>query len=926
MIDDELAQLLAPAAPDRAAWCCFDAAWYVAAYPRAREALGADASEAQVRDHYVLHGRGLAHAPNMFFDERWYLARYPDAAAAVQAQQFGSGYEHYCAIGYLNRSPHWLYDEATYMAQSPDLTDERLLEADCVNLYDHYIKSGAREGRQAHLMFQPDYYRGVAPDPAAVERMGGFAHFLHAAWFERQEADASPYFDRFWFADRYPEMRAAVAAGQWSCMLHAYLDPAGPTLDPNGFFAEAAYLEAHADAREAVARGEALNGYDHYLKSGVFSLRAPSPEVDLAGFVDRRPGLVGDIARGRVRDAFVMFLRASPEDQRGPAEAPAVDAPPPPPAPIAPAQPAAGYGHIEFYGHQLAAHGWFLCGWISPMPPVHSGEVQIIARFELGQLQAVNLFATFHRPDVAGFGTGVIVYIPEQGAPLGRLVSMTLTLEGETATHTWSLSPTEGAQQYSDQVTAANIIPALQQLPPGPVRGRLLAMAQRPGFTGANTLAQLRDRVFLEIDETIICPRHGIALVGWGLWEPGSVARISLQSGYFATTINFDDAVRLDRADVRDTVGAQHGFSELASGFIVFLPHAFMPDEVTYLEVETARGEFAYRGLPAPKLRGMAAIRFLLDSAELRYNDVARAFDRVFGPAVALLNNDRLRAAARFSEITFGTPPTAPVLSVIVALYGRLDFMEYQLAFASRHQPAIDVEYLYVLDDPGKKREAETLAASLYQRFGIALRLVELERNMGFAPTNNVGLELARGSYVCFLNSDVFAGTDDWMERMVARLEADPGIGAVGPLLLYEDECVQHQGMSYERIPLFADWHFPMHPRKGWRTPDGEGLVTRTAITGACMVMRRAVALEFGGFDESYIIGDFEDSDLCLKLRERGLRCAVDLNVRLYHLERQSQAGTQHRWRMNLTVYNAWVHERRWQDTLLRIAAAEVLR
>ena len=295
----------------------------------------------------------------------------------------------------------------------------------------------------------------------------------------------------------------------------------------------------------------------------------------------------------------------------------------------------------------------------------------------------------------------------------------------------------------------------------------------------------------------------------------------------------------------------------------------------------------------------------------------------MFGPAITLLNNDRLRRPPGFQEITFGTPPAKPALSIIVALYGRLDFMEYQLGFASRHTPSFPVEYLYVLDDPGKKRECESLCASLFQRFGIPIRLIELDRNMGFAPANNVGLDLARGEHVCFLNSDVFAGTDDWMERMVARLKANPRLGAVGPLLLYEDDCVQHQGMNFERLPLFADWHFPMHIRKGWRPPEGDTLLPALAITGACMVMRRSLAQEFGGFDESYIIGDFEDSDLCLKLRERNLTCAVDLAARLYHLERQSQAGTQNLWRMNLTVYNAWVHERRWGETLKSLEAAE---
>jgi GT2 family glycosyltransferase len=80
--------------------------------------------------------------------------------------------------------------------------------------------------------------------------------------------------------------------------------------------------------------------------------------------------------------------------------------------------------------------------------------------------------------------------------------------------------------------------------------------------------------------------------------------------------------------------------------------------------------------------------------------------------------------------------------------------------------------------------------------------------------------------------------------------------------------------------------------------------------------MRRSFALAIGGFDEDYVIGDFEDSDLCLKIHQAGRLCAVDQDVRLYHLERKSQATSGNRWRQNMTLYNAWRHQRRWATEL----------
>ncbi len=230
-------------------------------------------------------------------------------------------------------------------------------------------------------------------------------------------------------------------------------------------------------------------------------------------------------------------------------------------------------------------------------------------------------------------------------------------------------------------------------------------------------------------------------------------------------------------------------------------------------------------------------------------------------------------------------------------------------------------EFIYVLDNPAQQRDAERLAASVFARFGIPFRLVLLSRNVGYGPANNIGIELARGRHVCLMNSDVFPDTQDWMEKLLARLADNPGIGAIGPLLLFEDRSVQHQGMVFEKLPEFGNWLFPKHERKGWKPPAQRGLRRCAAITGACMVVERRLLRELGGFDESFAIGDFEDSDLCMKIAERGLDCAVDLDITMYHLERQSQAGSEQRWRMNLTLYNAWVHEGRWATRLLGPAA-----
>jgi GT2 family glycosyltransferase len=102
-----------------------------------------------------------------------------------------------------------------------------------------------------------------------------------------------------------------------------------------------------------------------------------------------------------------------------------------------------------------------------------------------------------------------------------------------------------------------------------------------------------------------------------------------------------------------------------------------------------------------------------------------------------------------------------------------------------------------------------------------------------------------------------------------------------------------------------------------------EALAEAEAVTGACMVLRADLARELGGFDEDYAIGDFEDTDLCLRVRRKGLRCAVERRARLFHLERQSQVTPDKMWRFHVTLLNAWTHTGRWFRETPDASAAE---
>jgi GT2 family glycosyltransferase len=106
------------------------------------------------------------------------------------------------------------------------------------------------------------------------------------------------------------------------------------------------------------------------------------------------------------------------------------------------------------------------------------------------------------------------------------------------------------------------------------------------------------------------------------------------------------------------------------------------------------------------------------------------------------------------------------------------------------------------------------------------------------------------------------------------------------------------------------------HPNKGLQAAPLQGLHEVKAVTGACMLVETELYRSLGGFSGDYIVGDFEDSDLCYRARRAGRPVRVDMDVSLYHLERQSQDLAAPGWRMALTLYNCWIHDQRWGQLL----------
>ena len=298
-------------------------------------------------------------------------------------------------------------------------------------------------------------------------------------------------------------------------------------------------------------------------------------------------------------------------------------------------------------------------------------------------------------------------------------------------------------------------------------------------------------------------------------------------------------------------------------------------------------------------------------------------FDRHLHPALSALQKSCGDGTAPRRVLAMGELPANPQVSIIIPVYRRLELVERQLALFCDDRSLKECEFIYVLDSPEHETDFENVAFQLERLYRIPLRLVIADRNRGFGPSNNAGAKHARGRYLLFMNSDVFPAEPGWIEKMKDFFSAQSDVGVLGPKLLYEDDSTQHAGMYFHRdaFPnrLWLNQHyFKVFPR---RYAPANVCRPVPAVTGACLMLQRELFENLGGWDESYVQGDYEDSDLCLRAYQRGCRNWYLPAAELYHLEGQSRSPQlEETWWPNATYYNCWLQSRRWSQTIEELA------
>jgi O-antigen biosynthesis protein len=226
-----------------------------------------------------------------------------------------------------------------------------------------------------------------------------------------------------------------------------------------------------------------------------------------------------------------------------------------------------------------------------------------------------------------------------------------------------------------------------------------------------------------------------------------------------------------------------------------------------------------------------------------------------------------------------------PKVSIIIPSRDKVSLLRNCVESIERLTTYRNYEILIVDNDSSEPATLEYLAQTPH-------RVIPFKEEFNYARINNLAVKGAEGEYVLLLNDDTEVIDGGWLEAMLEHAQR-PEVGAVGAKLLYPDGRVQHAGVLTGVGGM--GFGIARHSYQYYRSEDPGHMGTLatttnySAVTAACMLLRKSVYDEVGGFDEENLRVSFNDVDLCLRIRERGYLVVYTPHARLYHHESASR-------------------------------------
>jgi len=232
-------------------------------------------------------------------------------------------------------------------------------------------------------------------------------------------------------------------------------------------------------------------------------------------------------------------------------------------------------------------------------------------------------------------------------------------------------------------------------------------------------------------------------------------------------------------------------------------------------------------------------------------------------------------------RVRYALPSNPPLVSLIIPTRNGVDLLR-QCVDSILVRTTYD-NYEIIIVDNGSDDPAILDYFESFKNLDL-VRVIRDDREFNYSALNNMAITHARGEVVGLINNDIEVISPEWLSEMVS-LAMQPGVGAVGAKLWYPDKTIQHAGV------VLGVGGVASHAHKGNSEGDN-GYFGRahliqsfSAVTAACLVIKKDRYLAVNGLDEENLKVAFNDVDFCLRLREAGYRNVWTPYAELFHHE-----------------------------------------
>ncbi|MDD4913603.1 MAG: glycosyltransferase family 2 protein [Methylococcales bacterium] len=736
------------------------------------------------------------------------------------------------------------FDPDWYLDQNPDVRQLGL------DPYQHYMEHGRNEGR--HPLFDRDWYVLNYPDVAE----SGMAPLQHYLAFGKQER-RHPAFDADWYLSLYPDIAEAGADPRQHYLLHGKQEGRFPAFDYEW------YLDQYPDVA-----GAGINPREHYLLQG--RLEGRFPVFDRDWYLSQYPDIATDGANPR--EHYVLFGR-----QEG--RYPTFDRD----------WYLRNYPDVSDSGLSPLAH-YLRIGKAEGRQPAHSGKDS--AAKLMNYRKWVKAYDTLTddlraamREKIRDFKIRplISVLMPVYNVNPQWLEEAIESVRGQIYPD-WELCIADDAS------TNPAIRPILERYAREDRRIRVVFREQNGHISAASNSA-----LSLAGGEWIALLDHDDVLTEHALFWVADAINKQPES-----RLIYSDEDRIDGEGLQSEPYFKCDWNQ-----DLFYSHNMICHLAAYkTEIVRAIGGFrtgfegsqdydlALRFIETIQARQIVHIPRVLYHWRVHVESTAQSFESkpyavLAGERAINDHLQRMGVNARCElldyvyRVRYALPEVLPLVSLVIPTRNGLAFLRQCITSILDKTDYANFEILIVdngSDDP------DTLA---YMR-GLAadprIKVIRDDNPFNYSALNNRAVKLAKGEIVGLINNDIEVISPDWLSEMVSHA-LRPEVGAVGARLWYANDTLQHGGViigiggvaghSHKNLP--RDQH-------GYC---GRARLTQalSAVTAACLLIRKSVYEEVGGLNETDLQVAFNDVDFCLRVREAGYRNLWTPFAELYHHE-----------------------------------------